>query len=261
MVSAGSKAAISGQQAGAHAHAGKTERMEFDRSRNIADMPPPRTPDEVAADFPVPLLTFEAQDTLEEMAAGTASHLQDGALVSAATSLSYTLWRHPDRADPRNLADLPPGLRAELDVPPLPGAPAWLHEIRERARYPILWEAVRTSWCGSPRLPAETELVDHVNYVVMNMFREERVRGGFPGELDGRVEERHLRLGVPIRVDGMEVAGLRLDTDPHVLGLAVDLGDRTLTVAVAREHLPYLRLAFRTRPPGSRGSPRVGAGG
>ncbi|MDQ1576010.1 MAG: hypothetical protein QOH55_1160 [Microbacteriaceae bacterium] len=49
-------------------------------------------------------------------------------------------------------------------------------------------------------------------------------------------------------VDGVEVTGMRIDTDPHVLGLATDLGDRMLTAVFAREHLPFLRPAFATRP-------------
>jgi hypothetical protein len=226
--------------------------MEFDRSRSIADVPPPKTPDEVAADFPVPLLTLEAQHTLEELGAGTTSHVHDGVLTSAAASISYTLWRFPDRADPRNLADLSPEERAALDGEPVPEAPDWLLRVREPMRYPMLWEAVRTSWraVASERRPVATELVEHVNYVVMNLFREERVRNGFPGDVDGPAEERHVEQEVPVDVDGAQVPGLRLDTDPHVFGLAVDLGDRTLTLAVAREHLPYLRLGFRGRPPG-----------
>jgi hypothetical protein len=39
------------------------------------------------------------------------------------------------------------------------------------------------------------------------------------------------------------------DTDPHVYGLAADLGARTvLTAAIPRDALPYLEIAFAARP-------------
>ncbi|WP_166878807.1 hypothetical protein [Salinibacterium sp. ZJ450] len=38
----------------------------------------------------------------------------------------------------------------------------------------------------------ESTLVGHVNYILMNIFREQRVGGGFPGELDSPVTERHI---------------------------------------------------------------------
>ena len=48
-------------------------------------------------------------------------------------------------------------------------------------------------------------------------------------------------------IDGIEVPGLHIDTDPHVYAVGTDLRDRVLTVVVAREHLPYIVLAFETR--------------
>ncbi|WP_163542301.1 hypothetical protein [Occultella kanbiaonis] len=60
--------------------------------------------------------------------------------------------------------------------------------------------------------------------------------------------EDDLTRDVPIRVDGQDVPGLRLDGDPDVLGLAADLGERILTAVLPREHVPFLRLAFATRP-------------
>lgn len=81
---------------------------------------------------------------------------------------------------------------------------------------------------------------------LMNTFREQRVVGGFPGDLDSPVAEHHIeRFGVSI--DGVEVPGLRIDTDPHVYAVGADLGDRILTAVVAREHLPHVEIAFETR--------------
>ena len=116
-------------------------------------------------------------------------------------------------------------------------------------RYPQLWEAVRTTHIsdGSTWHTVAAALVQHVNYVVQNAYRDERVRGSFPGELVDPAAEGQIQHGIQISVDGAEVAGMRLDTDPHVLGLAADLGDRILTAVVPREHLPYVRLEFMTR--------------
>jgi len=48
-------------------------------------------------------------------------------------------------------------------------------------------------------------------------------------------------------VDDRTVPGMQIDTDPHVLGVAADLGDRILTVVLSREYLPAVRLEFVTR--------------
>jgi hypothetical protein len=215
------------------------------------DPGPPR-PDGVAAAFPVPVLTFVAQPSLEEISIGSGSATSNGAVTSADATITYTLWRNPaDRDDPVNLAELTPDLQRSLDeLPPWP-LPAWILESRERMRYPTVWEAVRTTWIADRIAEAwrtpEQILVQHVNYIVMNAFREERVRGGFPGELQGRVTERSIERDIPIALDGVDVPGLRVDTDAHVFGLAADLGDRILTAVVARDALLHLRLEFVTR--------------
>ena len=91
-------------------------------------------------------------------------------------SVTYTLWRNPiDRPDPINLADLDEQARRALEaVPPWP-RPAWLVEQVERMRYPQLWEAVRTTWNrdASERSSVRSVLVDHVNYILMNQYRQE----------------------------------------------------------------------------------------
>lgn len=160
------------------------------------------------------------------------------------------MWRNPaDRDDPINLVHLTDEMRASLEAEPLFPLPDWMLRMREGMRYPSLWEAVRTTHIsdGSTWLTAESALAEHVDYVVLNTYRDERVRGSFPGELDGPAAESQIEHGIPVSVDGTPVAGLRLDTDPHVLGVAVDLPGRILTAAIAREHLPYLRLEFTTR--------------
>ncbi len=53
----------------------------------------------------------------------------------------------------------------------------------------------------------------------MNQFREQRVVGGIPGELDSPVTERHIE-SVTLPIDGVDVPAMRIDSDPHVYALA-----------------------------------------
>jgi hypothetical protein len=224
--------------------------MFIDRSRRPADIPAPPTPDEVAASFAVPLLTLVAQASIEEAYVGTTSDTENQRVVLESATLTYTLWRNPaDRGDPINLAPLTDEMRASLDAEPPSPLPNWMLQLRARMRYPQLWEAVRTTHIsdGTTWHTVEAALVEHVNNLVRNMYRDERVRGSFPGELIDPATEGHIQHGTHISIDGAEVPGMRLDTDPHVLGVAADLGDRILTAVIPREHLPYIRLEFMTR--------------
>lgn len=195
------------------------------------------------------------------------SHTADGWTALTEATFSYTFWRNPaDRTDPVNLADLPDAVRADLDAPPQRPLPEWMLRARERMRYPLLWDAVRTTHIADPsEAPWHTPafaLVEHVNYIVMNAFRDERVRAApdeFPGELLGAATERSIEHGIPVSVDGIPRPGMRIDTDAHVYGLGVALGDRILTAVFARERLPFLDLAFRTRPTADTASRRAPA--
>lgn len=225
--------------------------MFVDRSIPLEDIPQPPTLDEVARDFPLPLLTLVAQDSIDDAGVGTSQTRSPGRVVVQYASISYTLWRNPvDRDDPANLAELPDATRESLEtLPPWP-LPEWILTTRERMRYPALWEAVRTTHVADasaePWHTPEYALVQHINYVLMNTFRSERVRGRMPGELLGRATERAIEHDIPVSIDGERVPGMRIDTDAHVLGLGADLGDRMLTAVIAREHLPFLDLAFST---------------
>lgn len=246
---------------------GQTGTVYFDDSIDPLDLPAPPTPDDVARAFPVPLLTLVPQDAIGETLCGVGSHTTDGTVVMTTATLSYTFWRNPaDRSDPANLADLPAAVRADLDAPPVRPLPEWILRARERMRYPLLWDAVRTTHIADPaEAPWHTPafaLVEHVNYILMNTYRDERVRAApdeFPGELLGAATERSIEHGIPVTVDGVDRPGMRIDTDAHVYGLGVDLGDRILTAVFARERLPSLALAFRSWPTGGTASRRAPA--
>ena len=214
------------------------------------DFPPPPTIDEVTRRFTVPLFTFVPQPAVQELSipSTTASSSNGGESRLDTVALSYTLWRNPgDRADPANLADLSDPLREALAADPVRPLPGWMLEQRELMRYPMLWEAVMTTRGadGGWQTP-ESTLVGHVNHILTNSFRELRVTGDFPGDLDSPVTERHIEA-CTVTVDGVDVAAIRIDTDPHVFAVGAALGDRVLTSVVARDHLSHLTLAFTTR--------------
>jgi hypothetical protein len=212
------------------------------------DVPPPQTVDEVVRVFPVPVMSFVPQASLEEMGVGTVGYSSDGGpMILDAVSISYTLWRNPlDHDDPDNLAELDDTLRETLDAPPVRPLPDWMMVQRELFRYPSLWEAVTTTRRSPGSESVESTLVMHVNHILVNTFRDQRVTGGFPGELDDPVTKRHIQPAV-VRIDGTDVPGVRIDTDPNVYAVGASLGDRLLTAVVARDHLPFVTLEFATR--------------
>jgi len=223
----------------------------LDESADPLDLPAPPTPDEAAAQFG-DVFTLVEQDSIEEVFIGIAGQAHDGVEMIASAIVTYTLWRNPsNRSDPANLAVLSPATERALNAEPIRELPEWLLESRERMRYPSLSEAVRTTRippaARQPWQSVEYELVEHVNHVVKNCFREERVHGEFPGELLGAATEKSIEYGIPVSVDGVDMLGMRIDTDAHVFGVAVQLDDRILTAAIARDHLSFFELQFVTR--------------
>jgi hypothetical protein len=162
--------------------------------------------------------------------------------------LTYTLWRNPaDRADPVNLAALSPELAASLEAPIVPGAPAWVHEAREHFRYPMIWEAVRTTARGTSPRDLDELLTEHVSYVLMNVFRETRSAGRFPATVTDAPAPIDL-VDTTVDLDGTLVAARALDTDLDVLAVGAALDDDAVfTAVVAREWLPHLDWRFARR--------------
>jgi hypothetical protein len=223
--------------------------------RDPEDIPPPPTLNEVASLFTVPVMSFIPQPSLEELGVGTTGSSSNGGPTTLdSVSISYTLWRNPgDHADSANLADLSEAEREALDTVPVGPLPDWVVEQRELRRYPSLWEAVMTTRVlDDDWQTPESTLVGHVNHIVTNTFREQRVLGGFPGELDSPVTEQHIEY-VNVRVDGADVPGMRINTDPNVYAVGAAVNDRILSAVIARDHLPYVTVAFATfsvPPPG-----------
>ena len=202
-----------------------------------------------------PLMGLAPQPTIEDLDMPAITEAIDGAGRSQfAVSFTYRLWRNPDdRGDPANLMDLDPEEQAAIDtVPPWP-RPSWLVEFLEILRYPRLWEAVRTTWSRDPSdyTTLDRQLVDHTNNILMNHFREELgLSPGPTGDGSWRVSPSSVNAAATLEVDGEEIPAVEIDTDPFVYAVGVQLQpDLVTTVVLARENLPYVRLALHTRTP------------
>lgn len=218
-----------------------------------ADAPDPREEQsERLRAMPIPVRGFVPQPALEDDDALGLMVQSDRRSPSAmSVSVGYILWRNPsDRSDPVNLADLDDQTRRSIEtVPPWP-RPAWLIERVEMMRYPRLWEAVRTTWHaeGSEHTTPAAVLVDHTRHVLMNQFREQA--GIEPHGWDSAAlpSARSVRDGITLRVDGADLPGMEIDTDPFVYAIGAALPDGgVLTAVVSREHLPLVDVAFTVR--------------
>lgn len=201
--------------------------------------------------MPAPVFGLVPQRHLEDWDAfGLNSSSHDGELTSCEVSISYTLWRNPHNIDdPVNFAELDEEARELAYQEIARDRPRWLRERVRRMRYPLLWEAVVTHWSARPLDDLETRLAGHVNHVLLNRFPATRATGGLPAELDSPVDERHVERGVPLRVDGFERSGIRIDTDPDVFGVGVAVDEHTLvTAALPRDELRFIDVAFARRP-------------
>ena len=96
---------------------------------------------------------------------------------------------------------------ASLDAEPPWPRPAWLIEVAP-TRYPMLRQAVRTSWNREPseRTALAEQLVDHTNHVLRNQYREQLEQPG-PHESTGdwMTTISAVREGATARLDGADV--------------------------------------------------------
>ena len=203
--------------------------------------------------MPVPVMGLVAQPTLEDWNLASISFAENSTgYTNMAASVSYTLWRNPDdHTDPVNLTELDDvTLRSLHDVPAWP-RPAWMVEQIERMRYPLLWEAVRTTWHREPSALSSPHrvLVDHVNYVLMNRFRTELGLGEIGStRFRAVVSASAVNDQVRVSVDGVEMQGFEIATDPFVYAIGADIGGGTVVTAVVpRDELDFVRIEFVER--------------
>ena len=201
--------------------------------------------------MPIPVLGLIPQPSLEDTDSVSLNYATDDRGYSEMTaSISYTLWRNPnDRSDPVNLADLDEETRRGLeDLPPWP-RPPWLIEQAERMRYPQLWEAVRTTWQREPRSSLQSLLADHVNHILLNQYRQELWPGATALEQHAAVVTARMVNGsARTVVDGVDVPGAEVDTDPFVYGIGARLaGGGVVTAVLPRTELHRIQVRFTAR--------------
>lgn len=203
--------------------------------------------------MPVPVMGLVPQPSLEDTdSVSLAYSLDDRGHSEMTASVTYTVWRNPaDHSDPVNLADLDERTRKSIEnVPPWP-RPAWLVAQVERMRYPQLWDAVRTTWHrdASERSSVGRVLVDHVNHILMNQYRQEPgLNGNAWDRAAPAVGDRMVNGRVRVLVNGAEMPGVEVDTDPFVYGIGAELpGGGVVTAALPRSELRYIQVQFTTR--------------
>jgi len=217
------------------------------------DAPDPRLErEQLVKSMPIPIMEFTPQAALEFADFSVTTSGYGSGLDEMSVSISASLWRNPvDKSDPVNLAELDDTTRRSIEeIPPWP-RPAWLIEHVERMRYPMLWEAVQTTWQrqDSEHSTLDARLVQHANHILMNQFREELRLGIHDWDSPALTSERVVRHGVHVPIDGVSMSGAEIDTDPFVYAVGAKLpSGGTLTVVVPREHLPHLTLEFVQRP-------------
>ena len=201
--------------------------------------------------MPIPVLGLIPQPSLEDTDTVSLNYALDERGYSEMTaSITYTLWRNPDdRSDPVNLAVLDEETRRGIEeVPPWP-RPSWLIEQVERMRYPQLWEAVRTTWHREPHSSLQSLLADHVNHILMNQYQQQLWPDGKPLEQHAPVvTDRMVNGQARTVVNGADVPGAEVDTDPFVYGIGARLaGGGVVTAVLPRAELNRIQVRFATR--------------
>jgi hypothetical protein len=203
--------------------------------------------------MPIPVMGLLSQPSLEDTETVGLTYSQDDRGYSEMTaSVTYTLWRNPvDRSDPINLAALDVQARTAMEaVPPWP-RPEWLVEQVERMRFPQLWEAVRTTWHRDQTelTSVRRVLVDHLNYVLTNQYRQESGPGDGPwAQPAPAVSDRTVNDQASVLVNGVEVRAAEVDTDPFVFGIGAEItGGGVVTAVLPRAELQRIQVQFTDR--------------
>jgi len=232
---------------------GQTGRMEFAGVVPM-DAPDPRDESEARVrDLAFPVFQLRPQPALTRISgAGFMQSIGPTGVTESSVSFSYTLWRHPeDHSDPRNEIELDAATRRSLEEEPPWGRPAWLIEQAQVLKYPMLWEAVRTSWQASPdpeRHSLAQQLVAHTDHVLRNRFREELGLPDGPSDGDGGWEAKPSAVwDAVVTVDGESRPGVQIDTDPLVYAVGFRVDENVVcTTVVSRDSLPLIDLALTT---------------
>ena len=221
--------------------------MEFS-GLSARDLPAPGLlADDVAA-FAVPMFSLARQARLRF--ADHSAVWVNNQLTSVALTYSYLADpAHPEAAE--NLVDNIDEVRGWIRKAEQDDQPDWFKQGLLRARYPVLWEAVQTA-IDPDRLREglDQHLVAHVNHVLINTM-EHRVQGSAHGipSLDHAVRISHVQAA-EIIVEDQRVEGLKIDTDPDIIGWGVEVSGAYVTICLPRDRAPEVdrRLVAVTDP-------------
>lgn len=216
------------------------------------DAPDPRlAAQERLRDVPFPVRELTPQPALSRL---PGAGFVEGGVGSAheewSVTFGYTFWRHPENHDdPRNQRELDERTRRSIEEEPPWGRPAWVRDMAQLFRYPMLHDAVRTTRYGVERTDAtvSSQLVHHANHVLRNSFREQL---GLPIPIGvhfaGEVPPSSV-APAELVVDGEPRTALHIDTDPFVYAVGFEVAERVIcTVVLDRDALPFLDLAVST---------------
>ncbi|RIJ50970.1 hypothetical protein DZG00_10685 [Clavibacter lycopersici] len=182
----------------------------------------------------------------------SSERMVDGEPVTTSIRLSrfYTVLRDPDDLDdPVDLRPLDADLRRMQAEETPDDLPDWMAWMRDRGRFPQLWEAVQTHVIGAGAADGEPGevaplLASHVDYVLHNAFREEHGLGDPTDHPWVRLAHRDDARPADVVVDGAVVpGGMVIDADAFVVGVGAPLADgRVVTAVVPRAHLDLITL-------------------
>ncbi|MBT2496834.1 hypothetical protein J7E45_14565 [Microbacterium sp. ISL-59] len=201
--------------------------------------------------LPFPVFELRPQPALTRMSIAGFTEIGGSAgSEEVSTDFSYTLWRYPDdHADHRNEIELDEATRRSLEDEPPWGRPAWLIEQVQAFRYPMLWEAVRTTWRASPAREGsflDEQLVAHTNHILRNRFREELGLSWDPrtDDDDAWAATTTAASDASLDVDGEHRPARQIDTDPFVYSVGFRVDEHVVcSMVIPRDALPLVDLA------------------
>ncbi|WP_249777318.1 hypothetical protein [Arthrobacter sp. C9C5] len=110
---------------------------------------------------------------------------------------------------------------------------------------------MRTTWHRnpSPGTSLRSVLVEHVNHILRNRYQQELgLSDGSWDQPAAAVMDRMVNDQVGVIVNGAEVPGAEVDTDPFVYGIGTELaGGGVVTAVLPRAELMLIQVQFATR--------------
>lgn len=168
----------------------------------------------------------------------------DGHFVSL--SVSYTFYRIPtDPTHPANRVPLTPEQELAIERAESSNLDAGLKAMILRMRFPIAWDAVRTTVItrADRTRPLADRLHSHIDDVRRTLPSSPIVEGGRVRLDPGADGEACI-----VAVGESGVRGVRIPNEPLVVAVGFEVERRAVTAVVPRAFLPTVRLDFTALP-------------